>query len=231
MERESSPNGNRHGGAETRERLLAAAVNLFALRGFEATPVRDITAEAGCNVAAVNYHFGSKENLYLEAFRSILGELRDRRIDSLRRDMAVAGDLDLERFLESFAKAFMEPLVNGCRGEVLMALISREMLDPHLPAKVFADEFLRPIVDVSTNALQLVGPPMDRETVHLCLMSVVGQLLHVLRARRVFLEFKHPETEIDMANIVNHIVHFSAGGIRECAGSPAGPLAVERHGR
>ena len=222
MERGTRNNAEHHGGNETRDRLLAAAVELFARKGFEATPVRDITAEAGCNVAAVNYHFGSKENLYLEAFRSILDELRDRRIDTLRRDMSAASDLDLERFLESFARAFMEPLVNGCRGEALMALISREMLDPHLPAKVFSEEFLRPIVEVSTETMQQVGPPMDRETVHLCLMSVVGQLLHVLRARKVFLEFQHPDMEMDMADIVNHIVRFSTGGIRECAGRGSG---------
>lgn len=223
MERVTRNNGERHGGNETRERLLAAAVELFARRGFDATPVRDITAEAACNVAAVNYHFGNKENLYLEAFRSILDELRDRRIDTLRRDMSVASDLDLERFLESFARAFMEPLVNGCRGEALMALISREMLDPHLPAKVFSDEFLRPIVEVSTETMRQVAPPMNRETLQLCLMSVVGQLLHVLRARKVFLEFQHPETEMDMADIVNHIVRFSTGGIRECARQRSGP--------
>jgi AcrR family transcriptional regulator len=234
MKHGTSHNGDRHGGNETRERLLAAAVKLFARKGFEATPVRDITAEAGCNVAAVNYHFGSKDNLYLEAFRSILGELRDRRIDSLDREMSVASEMDLEGFLEAFAKAFMEPLVNEYRGEVLMALISREMLDPHLPAKVFSDEFLRPIVEISTAAMQRVGPPMDRETVHLCLMSVVGQLLHVLRARRVFLAFQHPETEIDMADILRHIVRFSTGGIRECAapwaGQPGEPLVAEGSG-
>jgi len=227
MERGTRNNGERHGGNETRERLLAAAVELFARRGFDATPVRDITAEAACNVAAVNYHFGNKENLYLEAFRSILDELRDRRIDTLRRDMSAASDVDLERFLESFARAFMEPLVNGCRGEALMALISREMLDPHLPAKVFSDEFLQPIVEVSTETMRQVAPPMSHETLHLCLMSVVGQLLHVLRARKVFLEFQHPETEMAMADIVNHIVRFSTGGIRECAGQRSGLLGEQ----
>ncbi len=48
---------------ETQERLLEAAEALFAEKGFEAVSLRDITAQAGANVAAVNYHFGGKENL------------------------------------------------------------------------------------------------------------------------------------------------------------------------
>ncbi|MFV2072623.1 MAG: TetR/AcrR family transcriptional regulator [Thermoanaerobaculales bacterium] len=217
MEQDSTPNGDRHGGKETCERLLAAAVRLFAERGFEATSVRDITTLADCNVAAVNYHFGTKENLYLEAFRSILGELRDRRVDAIRRDMAAGDQMTLEGFLESFANAFMEPLVDGGRGELFMAFVSRELLDSHLPGEVFTNEFFRPLVEVSTEAMQRVGPPMDPQTVRLCLMSVVGQLLHVLKAGKIFLKFQHPEAEIGMTEIIRHIVRFSAGGIREFA--------------
>ena len=46
---------------DTRERILIASQKLFADKGFDATSVRDITTEAGCNVASVNYHFGGKE--------------------------------------------------------------------------------------------------------------------------------------------------------------------------
>ena len=51
---------------DTRDRILAAAQKFFAEKGFDTTSVRDITTEADCNVASVNYHFGGKENLYLE---------------------------------------------------------------------------------------------------------------------------------------------------------------------
>ena len=51
------------------ERLLDAAEKLFCEKGYEGTSVRDITAEAGCNIAAVIYHFGGKERLYQEMFR------------------------------------------------------------------------------------------------------------------------------------------------------------------
>src|SRR3989449_4623710 len=76
---------------KTRERLLDAAERLFAERGFRAVSVRVITSHAGCNVAAVNYYFGGKENLYREMFRRRLGALREQRISSIRRAMTEAG--------------------------------------------------------------------------------------------------------------------------------------------
>jgi len=64
-------------GAETREKILDAAEALFAEHGFEGASMRMITARAGVNLAAVNYHFGSKENLLREIFRRRLGEIGD----------------------------------------------------------------------------------------------------------------------------------------------------------
>ena len=62
--------------AETRDRVLRAATELFAERGFHGTKVRDIAARAGANVAAGNYHFGSKRDLYLEVLRALFAEVR-----------------------------------------------------------------------------------------------------------------------------------------------------------
>jgi AcrR family transcriptional regulator len=65
--------------AATKAQVLAAAERLFALHGFQNVSVRDITAEAGVNLASVNYHFGSKDALLFEIFRRRTSELnRDR---------------------------------------------------------------------------------------------------------------------------------------------------------
>jgi len=216
--------------SETRARLLVAAERLFAERGYEATSVRDITADAGCNVAAVNYHFGGKERLYLETVRQLLGELRDRRIQHIRADMEAAGDgATLEMFLESMANAFLEPLTGADRGRVLMAMISRELMDRRLPPDVFVSEFIGPVLEVAREQLRAVGPPLDTMTASLCLMSLVGQLLHVLKAGEMLAEGGAGEiVPNDLAEHVAHIVRFSAAGIRGCttdatdSGSPSG---------
>ena len=215
-----------HEAVETRDRLLQVAEKLFARRGYEATSVRDITAEAGCNVAAVNYHFGGKENLYLETFRGLLGELRDLRIRRIRTDMEDAGtSATLALFVESMANAFLEPFVDEGRGRLLMAFVSREMVDRHLPAGVFVDEFIRPLLDVALEQLNVVGPRLAPVTARMCLMSLVGQLLHVLRAQPM-LSGGMPVDLVpaDLKSHVDHVVRFTVGGIRACelVGGPGG---------
>ena len=68
------PEGDARDG-ETRAHLLVVAETLFALRGFRNVSVREITSEAGVNLAAVNYHFGSRDELLFEIFRRRTSEL------------------------------------------------------------------------------------------------------------------------------------------------------------
>lgn len=67
----------------TRERIITAAELLFARQGYAATSVREITEAAGVNIAAVNYHFGSKENLLVEILDRIVTPLNAQRLELL----------------------------------------------------------------------------------------------------------------------------------------------------
>jgi AcrR family transcriptional regulator len=69
--------------AATKAAVFNAAERLFALHGFQNVSVRDITAEAGVNLASVNYHFGSKDALLFAIFRRRTGELNRERIRML----------------------------------------------------------------------------------------------------------------------------------------------------
>ena len=71
---ESDLNGD---GRDTREKLLDAAERLFAEQGFDSTSLRQITAAAGANLAAVNYHFGSKEDLIVEVLDRKIKPMND----------------------------------------------------------------------------------------------------------------------------------------------------------
>src|SRR5258707_9057969 len=77
LETESLENGEAH--AATKAAVFGAAERLFALHGFQNVSVRDITAEAGVNLASVNYHFGSKDALIFEIFRRRTSELNRER--------------------------------------------------------------------------------------------------------------------------------------------------------
>ena len=213
---------------ETRDRLIDAAERLFATQGYAATSVRDLTAEAGCNVAAVNYHFGGKDKLYVETFRSLLPEVRDRRMEIVERAMSVAHDEQtLESFLEAFAHAIWDPFVDESRGRLLMGFFLQEILDPRLPVGMFRDEFADPLMDMAVGVLRRLAPGLDDVTARMCVMSVVGQILHAFKARRLFLrDGEAPSLPTDIGAHIRHIVRFSAAGIRTLSAS-AGPSRDE----
>ena len=89
---------------DTRLRILDAAEVLFTDHGFEATTLRQITGAAEVNLAAVNYHFGTKEALIREVFRRRLTWLNQQRLKELDRLEADAGGTPLKpsRILEAF---------------------------------------------------------------------------------------------------------------------------------
>jgi AcrR family transcriptional regulator len=203
-------------GSKTRDRIIRVAERLFAENGFAGTSVREITNEAGVNVAAVNYHFGGKEALYQQTFRRLLNELRHIRIRRIRADMKEAGEnAALEDFLLSFAHAFVEPLVANGRGQLFMALFDHEMHQPRVPTGVFLRDLVGPMLRITEESLRRVGIEIDRATTGLCMMSLVGQLIHGVKVHQRMLE--DPESAgfpVDLTSLLNHIVTFSAAGIR-----------------
>ena len=74
MPRNPTPDGD---GKPTRERLLLASLKTFGHKDYEAVSTREIVELAQANISAISYHFGGKDNLYVEAFRAMLGPLRD----------------------------------------------------------------------------------------------------------------------------------------------------------
>ena len=200
---------------ETHERILEAAQKLFAEKGLDATSVRDITAAADCNVAAVNYHFGGKENLYLESFKAMLGPLRDQRLAMIAELMEREPVPTLEEFLATFAEGFLDPLVDHSRGRMFMVFVSRELLDPRLPLSVFLEEFILPMVQRAAAALERVGPPMTPNNRIMCIFSLIGQLLHAVKAHHLSAHVEIQDAvPFDLAGFVDHFIRFSSAGLR-----------------
>jgi len=206
-------------GDTTRDRLLEVAERLFAEKGFDGAPVREITTAAGCNIASVNYHFGSKENLYAQVFQRRLSALREMRVSRLERALEEGGEkASVELVLETFTTAFLEPLADESEGRLIMELMSREMLNPHLPAEVFFEQMIDPVSDSLARTLRRVAPGLDDRSAKLCVHSVVGQLVHVIHYAR--LRFgadaaKWPGTDLEL--MARHITRFSTAGVQALA--------------
>lgn len=199
-----------------RERLLSAAAALFAERGFADAPVRDITRRAGCNVAAVNYYFGSKDQLYVAVFHARLRELRERRINAMQSLLSGPAP-GIEQVLRTFAEAFIDPLIEGDTGRQTLQLFTRELLGARLPRGMIIEEMVRPIADVFHDVVRRVYPHMAAETIQLCLHAVVGQLVHFLQAEKLFADAPEQLFRPEMAAIIDHVVRFSTAGMRHLA--------------
>jgi AcrR family transcriptional regulator len=119
--------------ADTKERIIAAAESLFMERGFAATSLRMITASAGVNLAAVNYHFGSKEALIREVFECRLGPLNAARVAYLDRleqranGRALAVEQIIEAILVPALEVTRDPLTGG---SVFLRLLGRAFSEP-----------------------------------------------------------------------------------------------------
>ena len=205
-------------GKESRERLLSAGTALFARHGYAATAVRDITNVANCNIAAVNYHFGGKEKLYVEVFNRQLAVLRERRIRGIRSVLQEYGqDATIEMLVRSFAQAFLEPLQDESQGRRLIMLMMRELLDPILPKGMIYEQMVGPVTAVFCDTVKTICPVLDDEVVLRCNMSLVGQLLLTVQVRNLFKGFGDIEHPIlDLPKMVEHIVGFTTAGIESC---------------
>jgi AcrR family transcriptional regulator len=201
--------------AHTRERLLDASERLFAEKGFRAASVRDITRESSCNIAAVNYHFGGKANLYREVFLRRLRAMRKHRLDAIDAALSKAGrDATLDLLVQAFATAFVAPLVEDSSGRFWLLLLAQELIDPQLPPETFHAEMVEPMERALIDALGQVCPELSREDAQLCIHSLIGQLLHAVNIQRCLPD---GNTRRNLPELVAHTVRFSVAGIRSLA--------------
>lgn len=214
ISREKGANNGPSRGAQ--EHLLNAAEKLFSEHGFSGTTIRDLAAAAKCNIASVNYHFGSKDKLYIEVWRRLLLRMRDSRLESIRAAMSQdSGKPSLENLLSSFANAFIEPLADESKARRLTKLWAREMVEQHLPTEMLVKEMIRPTMTALGEALLKVCPGLEKSKVPLVVFSLAGQLVHAVRVKGMFKQADIEEMPwLDLSEAVNHIVKFSAAGIR-----------------
>ncbi|MFM7737191.1 MAG: CerR family C-terminal domain-containing protein [Alphaproteobacteria bacterium] len=210
------------GPQETRARLLEAATDLFAERGFHGTGVREIALRAGVNVASANYHFGSKEDLYLEVLRNhfatIRARLAERRAKVSADELATLGRDELVDVLRSRVTTIVEIFV-GPPPSRHARLMLRELLDPSAALPIAVEEFLRPEVRDSKAILSRLAPGLDEATVERCVFSMMAPVLyHALARPALLLMSGREEFPPDFAaELGNHVTAFSLGGLEQLA--------------
>jgi len=219
MENSARNNTNCNSHRSVQDRLLDVSEELFCEHGFDDTSVRKIAAEANCNLAAVNYYFGSKDNLYVEVWRRHLRVLRASRLESIENVMSCDdGKPCLEDLLRSFANAFIGSFMDEKKGPRFVKLMTREMLDRRLPGNIFFEELVIPTMNAFSDAMIRIYRNLDKTVAQLVIISLIGQLLQTLHIKTMFEQIDKPELlKFDLTEVLDHIVKFSAAGIRAYA--------------
>ena len=178
-------------GGDTRERLLAAGLTLFADRGFDGVAVRDIAKAAEANVAAVNYHFGGKRDLYhavvqriIDDTEPVFGPMRE------RLDVGIAeaaGDRAALRDLVRFVVTqLLTRLIVAPQMRLRMALIMREYTNPTDAFDIFYERRVRYMHEILTRiTAAATGQDADDTETVLLAHTIIGQILGFGIARNV----------------------------------------------
>ena len=199
----------------TKERILDEAEALFALKGYDAVSVREITGAANCNLAAVNYHFGNKKNLYMEVFRSRWLPRASRIKKSFKDSLKAGGTLTPSAVVQSLARAFLEGPFSEEERKRHHQLISTELAKPTEAFKMVADEAMRPLFDSLFEDLRCVLPDdIEEEKLILNICSMFAMVLYFNFARILISDFTGCDYDDDFkGRLVDHIVEFSINGL------------------
>lgn len=150
---------------DTRERILDAAERLFMAHGYEGTSMRHITGEAAVNLAAANYHFGSKEALMQEVFRRRLAWLNEERLKALDLLEAEAKGKPLKpsQILDGFFGTLLRMANDEKRGgRTFLRLLGRTQTDPSEFIRTFLASENKTVVERYSNALFRALPDVPR---------------------------------------------------------------------
>lgn len=203
---------------DTKQRILDAAEHLFARNGYHATSLRGITTTADANLAAVNYHFGSKEAL-LEAVivRRLdpLNEIRNSQLEALLQKAELAGELPSCR---EVLRAFVEPTLRlrqqGSEAEDFIALIGRTLAEPRGIAMSIFLRHMQPLLQRIFQALALSLPALTEQDLFWRMHFTMGCLSHIMRCHeRYSMVPDNVNIDLPVDELIEHFLDFTTAGM------------------
>ncbi|MDM0042083.1 CerR family C-terminal domain-containing protein [Variovorax sp. J22G21] len=181
------PHPTRADGIEARNRILLAALALFAEKGFAKTSTREIALAANANIAAISYYFGDKAGLYAATFTEPMGG--DPRELTARFS---APGISLEEALHIFMEGYLAPLKNGEIARQCMRLHMREMVEPTSQWRIELERDIQApheaLVGVLCRHLQV---PKADDDMHRLAFSVAGMAIQMFLMQEV-IDFMRP---------------------------------------
>lgn len=163
----------------TKDRILGAAEELFAQHGFGGTSLRQVTSRADVNIAAVNYHFGSKENLVTEVFRRRMDEMSAQRLERLERARAEHPG-DLEPILAAFVEPALALAQDRHGGGAFIRVIARAYAEKNDGLRKFLSEQYGHVLREFGKAIAACLPELNKEQLYWRLDFLAGALTYAM---------------------------------------------------
>jgi AcrR family transcriptional regulator len=196
----------------TKQRILDSAEALFARHGFAGASLRQVTASANVNLAAVNYHFGSKENLVNEVFRRRLDTLNEQRLRALEVVQSKK-DAGLEEILGAFVRPALTLSADQPGGAGFVRVLARAYAEHNEQLRKFLHDNYGPALKQFASAFAKLLPHLDKQELYWRLDIVSGALTYAMAdfgmiKRRGITEQQHRDLAAE------HLIRFAAAGLR-----------------
>jgi AcrR family transcriptional regulator len=217
---------------ETKTIILDAAETLFAEQGFAATSLRAITSRAGVNLAAVNYHFGSKEALIDLVFRRRIIPMNRERLSRL--DGLESADDGSEPSLEALIAAFVAPPLEmardaGSGGAVFIRLLGRSYTEPSGTLQSAMRAMYEPVINRFRQAFARVLPQVPPVELYWRMHFMVGVLAYMMAGTDMMrlIASSRVADPPDIGELVRRMTDFIAAGMRAGPGSTASGSGID----
>lgn len=198
----------------TRERLLETAGEVFAAKGFNGATVRDICSKARANVAAINYHFGDKEQLYAE----VLKFAAQFSVEKYPLAGGLTETSTPAEKLRGFIRNYIERLLDEARPAWHGQLLAREMIEPTPAMDDLVTQYFRPQHDrIGLVVSDLLGPAFTKEDVRYTTNSMIAECVFYKHCRPIITKLT-PEQGYaapDRAKLAEYISAFMLAAIAE----------------
>ncbi len=170
--------------SQTMQRILDSAERLFAENGYRGTSLRMITSDAGVNLAAVNYHFGSKEKLVRQVFERKMVPLNRLRIENIEGVISQSWESGQRPTVKNVLHAFLGPtfetMLEDPKGNSFLTLVVRSMADTDSTLNSCFAESVQPVIKIFHEAMCRAIPDKDPQEVFFKLitgMTTMGGML------------------------------------------------------
>ena len=192
---------------DTKSRILDSAEKLFGMNGFDGTSLRDITTAADVNLAAINYHFQTKDSLIDAIVARRIEPVNKKRFELLE----AAGP---QATVEQILRAFMAPVMQ-VKVDAVVPLIGRILSNPELFVERVFHKHLAPVSQRFVEALSKALPDLPPSELLWRLHFSVGVLTHTMLWGRIFPKITNGVCDIsDREALVERAVRFVAAGFR-----------------